>query len=693
MAVEFFKLEKLLRKREQDLRITVYFFLVAFVFFILVSRLFYLQIIHNQQFKQLSESNRLRLIQIPARRGDILDSKGRVIATSVPVFSISITPSEDLDLEKVAEKLADIIDESEITPEKIIETVKKQPRRYEPVEIARLKWGEKVWEIMARIEENRKELPGVSIEEQPLRYYPHGELLGNILGYVGKISEDELEKYSMYKYSMQDWIGKTGIERFAELIRYKDGRIIGLKGQDGVRQIEVDANNRKIQELVSISPTPGYDVVLTIDLDLQQALEKAMDEVIADVKKANPKAMAGGAVVLDVRTGKILAAASRPAVNPNDFVDGSFSEKRDYYNDPKKRPLYNRVFQATYPPGSTFKMVTAMAALEKGVNPQDSVICRGAYWRPPHIKCWDVHGRVNLYSALAKSCNTYFQEAGRRAGIDKIVEIAKEFGLGEKTNTLGILNESSGILPSPQWKKKQYQSIIENKYKAELDALKEEYDSMLEKADSAEEQEEIKQEYESRRKILESQYEIDLNFYTKWQPFDTYNTSIGQGSNNYTIIQLANYVATIANGGKRYRPYLIEKVVSPEGRVVLEYKPELINKVKVSDEILAHVRRGMKAVTEPGGTAYFLFSDFPANIGVGAKSGTAQTGRSGDRKDKDFHGVFVAFAPYDNPQIAFACIIEYGESGGSSAGRVAKAVFEEYFGLNDKEKEEREDMS
>jgi len=691
--VELFKIGKLLKKREQDVRLTAYFVLVAFVFFLLISRLFYLQIIQNQQFKQLSESNRLRLIQIPARRGDILDSKGRIIATSVPVFSVSITPSEDLDLERVADKLADIIDDPEITSEKIIETVKKQPRKYEPVEIARLKWGEKAWEIMARIEENRQELPGVNIEEQPMRYYPHGELLGNILGYVGKISEDELEKYSMYKYNMQDWIGKTGIERFAELIRYEDGRVIGLKGQDGVRQIEVDANNRKIRELVAISPTPGYNVVLTIDLELQQALERAMDEVISDIKKQNPKAMAGGAVVLDVRTGRILAAASRPAVNPNDFVDGSFAEKKDYYNDPQKRPLFNRVFQGTYPPGSTFKMITAMAALEKGLKPQESLICRGAYWRPPYIKCWDVHGRVNLYSALGESCNTYFQEAGRRAGIDKIVEIAEEFGLGEKTNTLGILNESSGFLPTPQRKKDQYQSIIENKYQTELDVLEEEYKNMLEKAESTEEQEEIKRDYESRKRILEAQYEIDLNFYTKWQPFDTYNTSIGQGSNNYTIIQLANYVAAIANGGKRYRPYLIEKILSPDGKVVQEYKPELINEIKVSDTNLAHVRRGMKAVTEPGGTAYFLFKDFPADIGVGAKSGTAQTGRSGDRKDKDFHGVFVAFAPYNNPQIAFAGIIEYGESGGGSAGRVAKAVFEEYFGLNEKEKEESGDMS
>jgi len=678
------------KKKEQTLRISVYLALVAVIFLSLIARLFYLQIIQNQQFKQQSESNRTRLIQIPAKRGDILDCEGRVLATSKPVFSILLTPSEEQDLSETASKLADIINDPDITSEVIVETVKNHPRKYAPVEIARLQWGEKAWKVVSRIEERRRELPGVSIEEYPMRFYPHKELLGHILGYVGKISEEELEKYSVYKYDIQDWIGKTGIERFAELLRYENGRIIGLKGKDGMRLVEVDAHNRRIQELMTIPPTPGYNVVLTIDLELQKALEKAMDEVIASVKKENPKAMAGGAVVLDVKSGAILAVASRPTIDPNDFVDGSYTQRKDYYNDPVKRPLFNRVFQGTYPPGSTFKLITGMAALEKGLNPSETLVCKGAYWRPPYIKCWDVHGRVNLYDATAVSCNTYFQEAGRRAGINEIVKIAKAFGLGQKTNTLGILNESSGILPSPQWKKEIYQPVVERKYNVKLEELEKEYQEKLSQAASSEEKEKIKREYDNKKKIIDAQFEIDLNFYTRWQPFDTYNTSIGQGSNSYTVIQLANYAATIANGGKRYRPYLIKKVISPDGKVVQEYEPQLVAEVPVSPLNLAHIRRGMKAVTEPGGTAYFLFKDFPESVGVGAKSGTAQTGRSGDRKDKDFHGVFIAFAPYDDPQIAFAGIIEYGESGGGSAGKVAKAVFEEYFGLNKEGEKEGE---
>lgn len=669
-------------KKEQMLRINVFIVITAIVFVSLVGRLFYLQIVQNQQFQQLSESNRLRLISIPARRGDILDRNGKALATSKPVFTILFTPADNIDVEKTAAKLEAILDDPEITKESIIDTINKQTRKYVPVEIARLPWEQKGWEVVSRLEESRMDLPGVSIEEYPQRIYPNGPLAGHILGYVGKINEEELEENRRYQYGIQDWIGKTGIERFAELLSYEDGTIIGLRGKDGVRQVEVDAGNRKIQELTSIQPVTGHNVVLTIDSKLQKVMEDSMDQVIASIHKSNPKAMAAAAVLIDVKTGAILAAASRPAINPNDFVDGTYQDKQDYYNNSTKKPLFNRVFQGTYPPGSTFKMITGMAALESGVKPSETITCRGSYWIAPYIKCWDVHGTVNFYKALAQSCNTYFQDAGRRAGIDKISQVAREFGLGEKTNTIGILNESAGLLPDPQWKKALYEPIVKENYEEKRKGLEKEYKAELSKLSGNEEKAKAKQDYENELNRLKAQYKIDYRFYTSWQPFDTFNTSIGQGSNNYTVIQLANYVSTIANGGKRYRPYLIDRVVSPSGKIVKKYEPQMLNKVSVSAENLAHVRKGMKAVTEPGGTAYSLFSDFPSNIGVGAKTGTAQTGRTGDVKNKDYHGAFVAFAPYDNPQIAFASIVEYGESGGGSGGKIAKAVFEEYFGLN-----------
>lgn len=670
-----------MEKKEQALRVTILMVLLGIIFAGLVSRLFYLQVIENQQYQQVSESNRLRLISTPARRGDILDRDGELLATSKPVFAILLTPSNNIDVEAVAEKLETTLNDPEITKESILETVSKQTRKYVPVEITRVPYEDRGWETVARLEENRMELPGVSIEEQPLRIYPKGNLAGHIIGYVGKINETELEENRQYQYGIQDWIGKTGVERFAELITYDQGTVVGLRGNDGVRQVEVDAGNRRVQELTSIKPVTGHNVVLTIDSDLQKVLEDSMDEVIANLQKNNPKAMAAAAVVIDVKTGAILAAASRPGINPNDFVDGSYPEKQDYYNNSTKKPLFNRVFQGTYPPGSTFKMITGMAALESGVNPSFRVTCTGAYWNAPYIKCWNVHGSVNYFRAMGGSCNTYFQEAGRRAGIEKISKIAKEFGLGEKTNTLGILTESGGIMPDPQWKKALYEPIVEKNYTEKREKLEEELAAKLNGL-TEEEAEKVRRDYENKLKTLEAQYKIDYKFYTSWQPYDTYNTSIGQGSNNYTVIQLANYVATIANGGNRYRPYLVDRIVSSTGKVVRQYEPELLNRVSVSPENLALTRRAMKAVTDPGGTSYSLFRHFPSHIGVGAKTGTAQTGRAGDRKDRDFHGTFLAFAPYDDPQIAFAAIVEYGDSGGGSGGLIARDVFEEYFGLN-----------
>lgn len=200
------------------------------------------------------------------------------------------------------------------------------------------------------------------------------------------------------------------------------------------------------------------------------------------------------------------------------------------------------------------------------------------------------HGTVDFYKAVAKSCNTYFQEMGRRAGIDGIAKVAEEFGLGQKTDTLGILNETSGILPSPEWKKALYEPIIEKKYEEKRKELEKEYDAILSAAKEGKEKDSALRKYEEKLRVLEAQHKIDYNFYTKWQAFETYNTSIGQGSNNYTVIQLANYIATIANGGTRYRPYLVDRMISPSGKIVQQYKPEVLNKVSVSQKNLASVR-------------------------------------------------------------------------------------------------------
>jgi len=665
-----------------DGRLKIYLVFVVSIFVLLSTRLFFLQVVNAQEFARQSAQNSIRLIPIEARRGDILDSKGRVLATSQPVYVITFSPVPNTDAEKVVRLLAELLEDKELTPEVIWEKVKSNPYRYEPAVIKRLPSSPEAMAIISRLEERRLELPGVSISTEPQRVYPYGSLAGHILGFIGQITREELLERQGDNYRLNDKIGKAGIERYLEY--NKEGDLeYGLRGKDGAEQVEVNAFNRKIRDLLTIPPAPGDTVELTIDLDLQRTLEEALDKVIAEEKKRNPKAGAGAAVVLDVKTGAILAMASKPDMDPNDFVNGGYVKKQAYYNDAHLKPLFNRAVQGTYPPGSTFKPITALAALLSGaVKPQDTIYCSGRYLKPGGLDCWQSHGRVNLERALAVSCNTYFQWAGEMAGIDMINKVAEQFGLGAATGAAGILGEAKGILPSPSWKREVNAAILKRWLERREAEIEKKYAELISSASPSQKERFLKQKDQELRQ-LRTIYEITFNFETTWQPFDTYNTAIGQGANSFTILQLANYVATLANGGTRFRPFLVKRVISSDGQVKKEFQPEVVQKVDIPPEILEEVRKGMLMVTQsPEGTASFLFRDFPPHIKVAAKTGTAQTGLAGDDKSKDFYGLFIAFAPYDDPQIAFAGIVEYARHGGDSAGKVAQEVFAQYFGLS-----------
>ena len=663
--------------------LTIYMALTVIIFFSLLSKLFFLQVVSANDYKTLSDDNRIRMIAKEARRGDIVDRNGNRLATSKPVFAISITNLGTENQDEVIARLVQIMSISEITSEVIKEKMKSHYRLYEPVEIVRLPWSAEALQVITRVEERRRELPGVIIQEVPRRYYPYESLAGHILGYVGKVNKDELEKNKPYGYGMNDIIGKRGIEKSVE-VREIDDQVVGLRGKKGVTQMEVNAYNHPVRKLVEIPPTPGHSVELTLDVNLQRAMENTMDEIIAQRKEENPKAGAGGAVVLDVKTGAILAMASKPDIDPNDFVNGKYEEKLDYYHTMKPGPWWNRALQEEYPPGSTFKMITGMAALEyAGIDPEMTATCSGKYWKPPYIRCTGVHGRVNYYKAVATSCNVYFQYVAEKAGIENIVKVARQFGLGERSGARDIDSESSGVLPTPEWKSEVHSASVQRKYEHQKQELAKKYNELMAQAQRIEELERLEKQHESELKALEVQYKIDYKFATEWHPYNTYNTSIGQGSNQYTILQLANYMATFANGGERWKPYLIKEILSPDGQTVKAYEPELVQSVEISQETLANTKKGMEAVTSIGGTAYYLFKDFPEDIKVAAKTGTAQTGRVGDDPQSDFYGVFVAFAPADNPEIAFAGLIEYARHGGTSAGEVAKAVFKEYFDIKE----------
>jgi penicillin-binding protein 2 len=507
-----------------------------------------------------------------------------------------------------------------------LSAIKEQSRRYEPIIIKRLPYDEGI-QMVTRIEERREELPGVEIREEPMRYYPFGSLAGHILGTVGLINKEELESLEDYNYGMNDWIGKTGLEKVFE--HYSEGnKEIGLRGKAGADQVEVNAKHQPVSTWSHKDPVPGNSLVLTLDADLQSVMEKSMAEIIEKIKVDRPKAQAGAAVLINVKTGGILAMASAPALDPNDFANGLSKDKFSYYWDDDLKPTFNRAISGTYPPGSTFKPVTAVAALSsEKVIPKNTVYCGPSAWIKPKAKCPKAHGTVDLYRAMAVSCNSYFQEMGSRIGIGQLHKTGKELGLGQLTG-VELPGEVAGLLPSQEWKESSF-----------------------------------------------------TGWESTWRIYDTYYMSMGQGYNIYTPLQMANYVATIANGGNRMKPYLVDKILSPENKVLKQFEPTVLNKLSTSPQVLAEVKKAMRAVCEPGGTAYSIFRDFPATVKVAAKTGTAQTGLPGDNKDKDYHGWFVAFAPYEDPEIAYAGIVEYGYHGGSSAGYIAKAVFEEYFGL------------
>lgn len=654
-------------KRKKMLERDILFFsrIVAVIFLILFIRLGWLQLVEADIYRTKAEDNRMRLVTIPATRGNIITSDGVVVATDHPSFQVSITYLGLENQDEVVNKLAEIIDDGETSPEYINQLIiNNRSRLYEPIVVKR----NISIETVTAIESRRRELPGVTIDLVPERTYPFGNFAGHVLGYLREVNE-ELGQEGYEDYKLGDLIGKIGIEK--QYDKY-------LRGKSGFRQVEVNVKNRPIPGGVvkNIPPQPGNSVVLTIDFALQKTMEETFDQVLEELQ-SNPrsdKANAGAAVLLDVKTGKVLAMSTRP----DDRIT-----------------VQNKAIQGRYIPGSTFKMVTALAALEEGkVQPNEIIYNPGRYWYPPYIKSVAPVGPINLYTGISKSCNVYFQELGRRVGIDGIAEIGTQLGLVGPTG-IDLPYENKGDSPQqglPTLEKRMqyfdWATIIVNKrYEGKIAAVEEKYDQLIVEAATETEKEKLLREKEKEIKRLEAQKNIDINWNTNWHDADTFNIAIGQGRQNYTPLQLASYIATIANNGIRYKPYIVEKIVDNKGEIIEEFKPQMVAKANISQNSLDEVKKAMTYTTQPGGTAYFLFKDFPPEIKVAAKTGTAQPGQVGYKTgDKQYYdGLFVAFAPADDPQIAFAGVVEFGYSGGGSAGKIAKAVFEEYFNLKEEE--------
>ena len=597
-----------LQQRAFARRLPLFTALVAVVFGLLALRLYYLQIVRGEHFRRLAEENRISLIRLRAPRGIIYDRHGNVLVTNRPSFSVS------LDLEAVRDRGATIgavaaalgVDRAEL--ERKTGAVESY-RRYEPLRVKEDVSREEV----AALEALRYEHPGVLIEVEPRRSYPHGTLASHALGYVGQINAGELKARADLGYRSGDHIGKSGIEKELDA---------ELKGRDGFQQLEVDSLGRGVRVLSSIAPQPGHSVTLTLDLALQQAAEEALSGA------------AGAVVAVDPRDGSVLAFASSPPLDPNRFSHGLTQAEWEELNQDPRRPLQNRVTQAQYPPGSVFKIVTAIAALETGaVTPATSFSCGGAMrYGNRDFRCWKKggHGSVALHRALVESCDVYFYQAGLKTGIDEIARYARELGLGRVTG-LELGSESPGLVPDSAWK---------------------------------------------RRTRGEP-----------WYSGETLSVAIGQGYDLVTPLQAAQLAAAVANGGTVHRPRLVRRVVDGSGAVVRGDAAGGEHAATLRPETLAAVRAALRGVVnEPGGTGG---AARVAGLEVSGKTGTAQVVRmpakgerqgAGARAIKD-HAWFVCYAQGSGASVAIAAIVEHGGHGGSESAPIARRLLEELRGL------------
>ena len=653
-------------REEVKKNILVFKLIALFCFFVLLGTLFKMQIIDAHVYQTRADSNRMRLISIPAPRGDIISRDGEVMVRDYPSFKLSLTYMDVVGAQEALLTLLEILDDPDIDLEWIQNRIHDNRfRSFEPIIIKR---GLSIEEV-SRIEARKNELPGVKIMESPRRINLNPVVGSHIIGFTSEINT-ELGQPGFENYRLGDLIGKMGIEKQYEPY---------LRGVDGFQRVEVNAKNRPIRFLDMTEARAGHNVILTIDYQLQELLDRSFDELLEELQQ-NPRtqyADQGAIVMMEVKTGRILAMSSRPY-------------------DPVR--TQNKVTQGRYIPGSTFKMITGMAALEYAqIDPREIIYNRGAYWEPPYIRSIARIGPYNYFSGMAQSDNVYFQEMGRRAGIDNITKMGEEFGLHLPTG-IDLPYESQGAtvfqgLPNAE-KREAYFSWAENatnnRYRLRIENLEKEY---AERIAEAEEDQKAILERERNREInrLNAQWQIDVRWNTSWHAADTFNVAIGQGRQNYTPLQLASYVAQLANNGVRMKPYVVEKIVAQDGSLVAQFEPEITGVANVSPETMEKTIRGMIQATEPLGTAFSTFGNYPADIRVAAKTGTAQREVTVERADDSGNiqairvmqadGLFTAFAPADDPEVVFFGIIEAGNTGSGSAGKLARILFDEYFGL------------
>ena len=581
---------------------------ISIAFLVLIGRLFFLQIIQGERFTYLSENNRIRLKKIPGTRGMVFDRKGQLLIDSRPSFDLLFVPEDAEEPETTLRRLAGFLGKDEEEWLSLLEEKKERPPFEEMV------LGRDIdWRTLVAVETHQLDLPGVTLRIRPRRSYLLNSMGAHLLGYMGEIGPKQLKAQREKGYGMGDEIGQFGLER-----RWEEF----LRGRSGGQQVEVDALGRRVRVLHEVEDVPGQNVFLTLDRDLQETAYEAL------------KGKDGAIVALDVNSGAILAMVSTPAFDPNVFARGITGEEWRALGEDRMHPLNNRAIQGQYPPGSTFKIVLAIAALEeKVIDPDTQLQCQGSMAFGNRVfRDWKKqgHGAVDLHKGIVQSCDVYFYQLGQRIGIDRIAKYARALGLGEKTG-VALDDEKPGLIPDSEWKKKR--------------------------------------------------------FGQPWFPGETPSAAIGQGYITVTPLQMANLMATVANGGTLYRPWFVRRVESLEGTLIREYGPEKIRSLELKENTLKHVRSALAAVVNSGsGTGGRAKSTI---VEIAGKTGTAQVVemRGAYVKSEQLsyfirdHAWFVAYAPAENPVIAVAILVEHGGHGGSAAGPLAKKVIEKYFSL------------
>ncbi len=698
-----FKRKKKKAKTNLNLRFNILTVITYLVGIVLIIQLFNLQIVHGSEYLEESNTRLTRETTLKAARGKILDRTGTELVTNTTQFSvelyktkidddelnesilnivnllesyevdyvdsfpITIDPFEytisdetlaewketyDLDEDATAEEaFYDFKDRYEITNTDISEIRKIIAIRYEITTTGysstqALTIAEDIpREAVAEFSESSDKFPGINIVTEPVREYTSGTLASHILGYASTISAEEYAT-RQDTYDQNDIIGKTGIEYVFE--EY-------LKGQDGVKQIDMAVDGTITAEYTAEEAVAGCDVVLTIDANLQQVVEDALEANIQKIASGGfgtaYDAQAGSCVVMNVKTGEVLAMASYPDYDPSDFVGGISTEKWTQYSTDEAKPLMNKAVQNSYAPGSIFKMITAIAGLESGVitttetiNDTGQYVKYGETW-----PCWYYtdyhkgHGRLTVSQAIERSCNYFFYETGDRMGITTLAKYANYFGLGVKTG-IELPSETSGAMATPEYK--------------------------------------------------------ESSTGESWYSGDTINASIGQGLDSFSPLQIAKYVSMLANGGNDIDVTIVKSIINPDGtEVSSEEINNFVNEklgledddsedLEINQDYLDIILEGMQSVTsDTSGTAYVRFQDF--DISVGGKTGSAEAGTDADGNDI-VNAWFVGFAPFEDPEIAVVIMVENGGHGNYTAEAVVE-IMQEYFGMNTEEVDE--DMS